>query len=104
MIDPAYKVVGLMWAKDLAETVLMILIVYPILRRVVKKYLLDLKCPHCGQNFGSESGSLPKENLTSTRRGLSGESYVAGAICSCGDTLGDIDPRCPVHFPSKAAI
>lgn len=23
-------------------------------------------------------------------------------ICSCGDTLGDVDPRCPVHFPSRA--
>ncbi len=21
------------------------------------------------------------------------------AICSCGDTLGDVDPRCAVHFP-----
>jgi hypothetical protein len=25
-----------------------------------------------------------------------------GDICSCGDTLGDVDPRCPVHFPSRA--
>ncbi len=25
------------------------------------------------------------------------------AICSCGDTLGDVDPRCPVHFPSRAS-
>lgn len=23
-------------------------------------------------------------------------------ICTCGDTLGDIDPRCGVHFPSRA--
>ena len=25
------------------------------------------------------------------------------AVCSCGDTLGDIDPRCPAHFPSNVA-
>lgn len=22
-------------------------------------------------------------------------------ICSCGDTLGAVDPYCPVHFPSQ---
>jgi len=26
------------------------------------------------------------------------------AVCTCGNgnTLGDVDPRCPVHFPSNA--
>ena len=24
------------------------------------------------------------------------------AVCTCGDTLGDVDPRCPAHFPSRA--
>lgn len=51
MIDPAYKVVALMWAKDLAETALFAAIAYPVLRRVVKKYLRTLKCPHCGRHF-----------------------------------------------------
>ena len=54
MIDPAWKVVGLMWAKDLAETAAMVVIAYPVLRRTIKKYLTVLKCPHCGKHFTEE--------------------------------------------------
>lgn len=37
---------------------------------------------------------------------MSGETEGGGVmgrapICTCGDTLGDIDPRCGVHFPSR---
>jgi hypothetical protein len=51
VIDPAYKVVALMWGKDLLETVVMIAIAYPLLRRTLKKYLGTLQCPHCGKHF-----------------------------------------------------
>lgn len=23
-------------------------------------------------------------------------------VCTCGDTLGDVDPECPAHFPSRS--
>ena len=26
------------------------------------------------------------------------------AVCTCGDTLGDVDPRCPAHFPSRVGL
>jgi len=54
MMDPAYKVVGLMWAKDLAETAILCAIAYPLLRRTIKKYFDDLACPHCGKKFGQK--------------------------------------------------
>lgn len=28
---------------------------------------------------------------------------MSNAICTCGDTLGEIDPECPAHFPSRSA-
>jgi hypothetical protein len=60
MIDPAYKVVALMWAKDLVETAVFAAIAFPILRRVVKNYLAELKCPHCGRKFGEHiAGTVP---------------------------------------------
>jgi len=51
-MDPAYKVVALMWAKDLAETALFAAIAYPVLRRTVKSYFAKLVCPHCRKKFG----------------------------------------------------
>jgi hypothetical protein len=62
MIDPAYKVVLLMWAKDLAETAVMIAIAYPLLRRSVKKYFSNLTCPHCGNEFHKVDDGKKTEN------------------------------------------
>jgi hypothetical protein len=59
MIDPAYKVVALIWAKDLAETAIFAAIAYPVLRRTVKKYFADLACPHCGKKFGEKKEVTP---------------------------------------------
>jgi hypothetical protein len=54
MMDPAYKVVALMWAKDLAETAIIAALAYPVLKRSIKKYFADLTCPHCGKTFGEK--------------------------------------------------
>jgi hypothetical protein len=27
---------------------------------------------------------------------------IPGQVCSCGDTLGDLDPRCPGSFPKQS--
>ncbi len=52
MMDPTYKTVLLLWAKDLAETAIFGALAWPVLRRSVKKYFADLRCPHCGKTFG----------------------------------------------------
>jgi hypothetical protein len=54
VFDPAYKIVAMMWAKDLAESLLFLGILAPVLRRIVKKYLGGLQCPHCGRHFTEE--------------------------------------------------
>jgi len=68
VIDPAYKVVLLMWAKDLAETAVMVALAYPVLRRTIKKYFADLKCPHCGKTFGGEIDGKNRQSGNETPR------------------------------------
>jgi hypothetical protein len=55
MIDPVYKTVLLVWLKDLAETAIFSAIAFPVLRRLIKKYFADLKCPHCHKKFGEQA-------------------------------------------------
>jgi hypothetical protein len=52
MMDPTYKTVLLLWAKDLAETVIFGVVGWRVARRLVKGYFAALKCPHCGKKFG----------------------------------------------------
>jgi hypothetical protein len=57
-MDPTYKVVLLMWAKDLLETAVLAAIAFPVMRKLVKnawnksveESLVQRVCPHCGKN------------------------------------------------------
>jgi hypothetical protein len=52
MMDPTYKTVLLLWAKDLAETAVFAALAWPVGRRAIKGYFAALRCPHCGKKFG----------------------------------------------------
>ena len=65
MIDPVYKTVLLVWLKDLAETAIFAAIAFPVLRRVVKKYFADMRCPHCHKKFGEQAVVNHVESTTS---------------------------------------
>ncbi len=60
-MDPAYKTALILWVKDLAETAVFGALAWPVARRLVKKYLGELRCPHCGQKFGTREAIQRKE-------------------------------------------
>lgn len=67
MLDPAYKTVLLMWAKDLVETAIVTVLAWPVARRLVKKFFADLACPHCGRKrvdqVAAEIAATPADAL-----------------------------------------
>lgn len=46
---------------------------------------------------------LPKHGCTCGLSALLAQPETPQPDCSCGDTLGAIDPYCPAHFPSRVA-
>ncbi len=75
-MDPAYKTALLLWVKDLVETAVLGALAWPVVRRVVKKYLAELTCPHCGKKFG--------------KRGDDGKEETAAAVETQTETGRDI--------------